>query len=540
LTGDGAGATLGPTSDESLSWIGVGFGEKTSLRLVKSGLALTWSAIGLGCWIGYQLILQNGRLLLRVEALEKRVEQLGVPREAEVPATRVRPSKMAATQPVPAGAQHPRPILHAGDIADRADHASGVNLIGDLSLEGGLGEAARATVNAILRRGIPVSYVEVGHVAYEWDRSRARFPGQEPPGMSSQVRREPDVDQPSRDQARAPDYLSLPRGNRNPINVLCCQPAIVRQVSDRRLDTLTGGKYTVASWVWELPRLPRQWLAQVSRVDEIWVPSRFVRESMLTAADTPVLIVPYAVDVHSSPPCDRAVFGIPENRYVFLFSFDARSHIGRKNPWAVIDAFQHAFGCPARDGPLLVLRARYLDLFPLGRRALERAVARVGGILLEEPYSRRQIDGLMRCADAYISLHRAEGFGLGIAEAMYLGKPVIATNYSGNIDYMTTENSYPVRYHLRPIAEEEHRYQPDPSSRAWYEPGQLWAEPDVTDAALWMEHLYHHQDEGRSRGQRAAAEIRRFCSPEVIGRLIDARLQEIEAMGCERVARSTR
>jgi glycosyltransferase involved in cell wall biosynthesis len=176
----------------------------------------------------------------------------------------------------------------------------------------------------------------------------------------------------------------------------------------------------------------------------------------------------------------------------------------------------------------------------LGRGALNRAVAHVGGILLEEPYSRRQIDGLMHCADAYISLHRAEGFGLGMAEAMYLGKPVIATNYSGNIDYMTAENSYPVRYHLRPIAEEDHRYQPDPGSRAVYEPGQLWAEPDVTDAASWMEHLYHHQDEGRNRGQRAAAEIRRFCSPDVVGQLIDARLQEIEAMGCERLARSKR
>jgi glycosyltransferase involved in cell wall biosynthesis len=206
------------------------------------------------------------------------------------------------------------------------------------------------------------------------------------------------------------------------------------------------------------------------------------------------------------------------------------------------DAFgdHDAIGCPARDGPLLVLRARHLDRCPLGRSVLHRAVAHVGGILLEEPYSRRHIDGLMRCADAYVSLYWAEGFGLGIAEAMYLGKPVIATNYSGNVDYMTADNSYPVRYHIRPIAEEDHRYQPDPGYRALFEQGRLWAEPDVTDAASWMELLYQHQDEGRSRGQRAAAEIRRFCSPEVVGQLIDARLQDIEAMGCERVARSKR
>jgi glycosyltransferase involved in cell wall biosynthesis len=480
---------------------GLTLGQKTSLRLVRGSFALIWSVIGLGCWIGYQLFLQNGRLLLRVEALEKRVEELGAKPEAGAPATHVRPSKSMATEPAPAYAQQPKPIVHAGDIADRAYHASGVNLLGDLNLDAGLGEAARATTTAILRRGIPVSYVEVG--------------------------------QRSREQARDLDDLSLPRGNRYPINVLCYPIDFTRLLSDGRLEELTCGKYTVASWVWELTRLPRQWLSQFSRVDEIWAPSHFVQESMLTAAATPVRIVPYAVEVQGSTHCGRAAFGIPESRYVFLFSFDATSLLARKNPWGVIDAFQHAFGCPTRDGPLLVLRARHLDRCPLARSDLHRAVAHAGGILLEEPYSRRQIDGLMRCADAYVSLHRAEGFGLGMAEAMYLGKPVIATNYSGNVDYMTADNSYPVRYHIRPIAEVDHRYQPDAGYRALFEPGQLWAEPDVSNAASWMEHLYHHQDEGRSRGQRAAAEIRRFYSPEVVGELINTRLQEIEAIICE-------
>jgi len=109
---------------------------------------------------------------------------------------------------------------------------------------------------------------------------------------------------------------------------------------------------------------------------------------------------------------------------------------------------------------------------------------------------------------------------------MYLGKPVIATHYSGNADFMTSENSYPVDYYLRPVTAYDHRFQTE--CLAVYEPGQLWAEPDVEQAAFWMRHIYTHQDEARQRGRRAAVDIRNYCSPAAVGQLIEERLVQIE------------
>ena len=121
----------------------------------------------------------------------------------------------------------------------------------------------------------------------------------------------------------------------------------------------------------------------------------------------------------------------------------------------------------------------------------------------------------MRAADCYVSLHRAEGFGYTLAEAMWLAKPVIATGYSGTLDYMTAENSYLVDYTLVPIGPGHEPYPAD---------GE-WAEPDVEDAARHMRHVFDHPDEAALRGERAACDIRASHAPEVAGRVMAQRLE---------------
>lgn len=380
----------------------------------------------------------------------------------------------------------------------------GVNLIGDLTMAAGLSEATCSTLDAILLNQTPVSYTELRY------QSSMRAVG-----------------------ALNPAYQILPSGSIYPVNLMFYNIDVFFTLSAEKLAAITGNKYTIAFWFWELSRLPLAFCDQVKRVDEIWVASRYSQTAMLTEAQCPVTVIPVPVEVKlPTINLSRSFFKIPEERYVFFYNFSATSSDARKNPWGVIEAFDLAFGSPDRQGPLLVIKAHHLARFPELQIALRAAVARVNGILIEESYTREQMNALLNCANVYVSLHRAEGFGLGMAESMYLGKPVIGTMYSSNADFMDNENSYEVGYRLRRITTADHRYAPHFNDI--YQPGQVWAEPDVRQAALWMQHLYEHPDQGRQHGQHAAADIRSFCSPAVVGKLIEQRLEQIVRQSVKR------
>ena len=220
----------------------------------------------------------------------------------------------------------------------------------------------------------------------------------------------------------------------------------------------------------------------------------------------------------------RDQLGLPADRFIFLFYFDACSILERKNPWAVLRAFQQAFGKPTSD-PLLVFKLNNRDL-TVGREAefglaagimdeLQLALVQVNGLLLDKRLDRATTSVLMASCDCYVSLHRCEGFGLTMAEAMYFGKPCIATGYSGNMDFMTPSNSYPVGYRLVPLAQN------------WgpYEAGDQWAEPEIDHAAALMQQVYTHPAEVARRGQIAAADMRRAYSAAAVGQAIQRRLQ---------------
>ena len=376
----------------------------------------------------------------------------------------------------------------------------GVNIIGDLYAEVGISEAARRLVDAIDFKNISLSYLEKIH--NEWVV------------RPSSVERE--------------KYALMTSGNIHSINLVVRNIGEMLSLSDEELKRLTAGKYTIAYWFWELEQLPKHYIAQIERVDEVWVASQHVQKAFLNASKVPVHVIPVPIELNLEKKFDRKHFGLPEDRFIFFFNFSAASGIARKNPLGVIDAFRAAFAPFSKDGPLLVLKVTGLDIYPQFKTDLQAKVDQVGGLLLGQTFSRDEMNGLLACIDVYISLHRAEGFGLGLAEAMYLGKPVIATRYSSNMDFMNDGNSYLVDYTYRPIKGSDHHY--DPSMKDYFQPDLMsWAEPDLNQAAEYMRGLYHQPQGGLEKGKKAAETIRDIYSKDAVGNRILTRLLELLA-----------
>jgi len=215
---------------------------------------------------------------------------------------------------------------------------------------------------------------------------------------------------------------------------------------------------------------------------------------------------------------DRSHFGLQPGEFVFLFSYDFNSFAARKNPEAVIAAFREAFADGARGVRLLVKSTNGVR-FPDKLAALQRSVADDPRIEVRDGFlSRDEMFGLQNTIDCYVSLHRSEGFGLGMAECMYLGKPVIATGYSGNLDFMNHDNSLLVDCRMVPLHEGDYPY--------WQ--GQHWADPDIAHAAHLMRQVYESREFAQHIGAVAAASIRRSNSKAVCGAAVTARLQEID------------
>lgn len=293
------------------------------------------------------------------------------------------------------------------------------------------------------------------------------------------------------------------------------QMPIARKVLGKEAFT---GHHNIGLWLWELERFPRDWRRAFDLVDEVWTPTSFVHDAIAAATDKPVLRMPAAVELSPPTGMDRAYFGLPPDEFVFLFSYDFNGFASRKNPEAVIAAFQQAFDDHSTKARLLV-KSTNGERFPDRFEALQRSVADDPRIEVRDGFlSRKAMHGLQNAIDCFVSLHRSEGFGLGLAECMYLGKPVIATGYSGNMDFMDRENSLPVDFRMISLHAGDYPY--------WQ--GQQWAEPDVAHAARLMRQVFDNNDLARRIGANAAASIRLHHSRAVCATAITTRLCEID------------
>ena len=366
----------------------------------------------------------------------------------------------------------------------------GVNVFADLRASTGLAEAARRHAMALLDADVDITFNEFNSRAH--NRS---------------------VPSPRR-------LVELRRGKDHPIDLWLLNVNEFDLVPRHAID-----RYAIALWAWEFLDAPPYSHTELARIDELWVVSSFVAETFRIATGKPITVVPNVVDIDWNTPADRARFGLRPDAFVVLFSFSASSSAARKNPFGAIEAFRRAFGTGDRDQAQLVIKAVDLHLFPALRDELAAAVAGAGGVLIEADLPRPAMDSLLASCDVYLSLHRAEGFGLGMAEAMALGKPVVATGYSGNVDFMPPGAAATVGYRLRPITEQDHRLSPMFADH--YRPGQLWAEPDIDQAARWLRRLAASEPLRRNLGARGAEVIQSMCSPKAVGQTMVRRLRRI-------------
>lgn len=283
--------------------------------------------------------------------------------------------------------------------------------------------------------------------------------------------------------------------------------------------TFLKDRYNVCYGAWELETLPT-YLADTRYADEYWGLSTFIADAARKRMDVPVHAFPIPVDLHFPDVlAPRARFGIPEESFAFLFTFSVDSTMARKNPEAVLRAFQAAF--PDPDVPVaLVFKSMIRQASPLNRAVFEafKAIAREDPrvVLIEETLDRDENASLyMRC-DAYVSLHRAEGFGLTMAEAMGYGKPTIGTGYSGNLDFMNDGNSCLVKFD---------RVEMDPT--LYHGQQQVWAEPDAEDAARHMRRVFEDMRFREKIARAGKRTILEDFSRRNVGRKLLERLRQI-------------
>lgn len=267
---------------------------------------------------------------------------------------------------------------------------------------------------------------------------------------------------------------------------------------------------------WELGRFPAAWLPNFAEMDDIWAPSRFIQTALAGRVAKPVIHIPVAIELAPPPVLPREQFGLPACRFLFFYAFDFLSFMERKNPRGVVAAFRAAF--PRRGTAGLVLKCMNGALTPDQLAAFRAEIDGDPDIfLVDATLQRSETLGLIAATDAIVSLHRSEGLGLLIAEAMLLGKPVIATDYSASREFVSDATGYPVGYELVPVREGEYPFHE----------GQVWAAPDVAHAAWLMQRLCEDPVRAVPRVARAADYLRNHHSQIAVARLQAARLHAL-------------
>lgn len=367
-------------------------------------------------------------------------------------------------------------------------HPFGVNIIGYAKGELGIGEDSRMCALSLAEAGVPFAVVNV------------------PTGPGTR-------------QADAWLDACLTEELPYPVNIFCLTGLDTVRLWLERGEALFAGRANIGYWPWELPAWPEAMHDAYRLVDELWVSTAYARDAFAATAPVPVRLMPMAVTVDRMTPRPRSRFGLPEDRFLFLYVFDCNSYLARKNPLAAIAAFREAF--PGTGQPVsLVLKtmnARADD--PRWRALAAAAAADPRIIVMAETLDRGEALGLFAACDAYVSPHRAEGFGRTLAEAMLLGKPVIATAHSGSADFLTPETGFPVPYRLVPVAAGEYPFGD----------GLTWADPDRDGLVAAMRLAHRSPGLARTRALAGRERILAGHNPQVVGAAYLARLRELAA-----------
>lgn len=267
---------------------------------------------------------------------------------------------------------------------------------------------------------------------------------------------------------------------------------------------------SIGYWAWELPEAPPEWSFAARYLSELWTPSEFVSNAFRKTLSVPVKTVPIFVPVNHSA-ADRKRFGFGENEIIFLAAADGRSSFERKNPLGAIRAFQKAF--PDHADVRLLIKTRNLSSFSKFEKTLQGIASKDKRIsILDKSLSADEMAALMASIDVFISLHRAEGFGLPIAEAMAAGKPVVATGWSGVLEFLDEQVGMVAPYALTPVT--------DPFGV--YASTSQWAEPDEAAAAAQLRQLADDATLRRRLGDDARTRIEKDLNGAAYSRALSS------------------
>lgn len=280
-----------------------------------------------------------------------------------------------------------------------------------------------------------------------------------------------------------------------------------------------SNRYVIAQWFWELEMVPDFYNDALCLIDELWVPTDFLRNSFSKMAPANVQIRKMPLPLYSENQMfDNQIrnrLGLSEN-FMFLFVFDYLSVMKRKNPLGLVEAFVKAF--PHNSGPILVIKTINGDLRKAERSQLmERCARRKDIFLIEKDLDRDSLLSLVKTCDVYVSAHRSEGLGFTLAEAMSFEKPVIATGYSGNLDFMNNVNSILIPYSLVAVGD----------NAEGYPPTSFWAEPDLAAVSQAMQKLFINPNLCLTLGREGKQTLKEQFSLEVTGMRMCNRLEEI-------------
>jgi glycosyltransferase involved in cell wall biosynthesis len=283
---------------------------------------------------------------------------------------------------------------------------------------------------------------------------------------------------------------------------------------------ILGARYNILRTYWELPKVPEEWSRYLEPINELWVPNSFVASAFRAVHKGKISTIPVPIDVSRTSVYDRAHFKLSETIFYFLFTFDYYSGAARKNPLGVIRAFTKAFPNPNRKVGLVIKCVGPTDADPDLSQQLAKAPDDDERIrMIHTTMARDEVLSLIEQCDCYVSLHRSEGFGMGMAEALAFGRPVIGTDFSGNQEFLTAETGFPVSCALRKLAPGEYLGGEN----------QYWAEPDLDAAAEQMRRVFADPEEGWRHGTAGRNLIASRYSGDVVARAVQARLAEIKS-----------
>ena len=363
-------------------------------------------------------------------------------------------------------------------------YPKGINLYGFFKAENGLAQGVRMYARALEESGIPHTLLNTDFL--DW------LP---------------------QEDTTFDDRLSAE--NKYAVNVMHVNPDQWQEACGMFPRSQFDGHYNIGIFQWELETAPKDWKPLFDYVDEVWTPSEFTARTMRKETDKPVIPVLYCIETPYDETLTRADFGLKDGDFLVLMMYDSNSYASRKNPGGAIDAFAEAFG-QAPEGAKLVIKIS--NPKPEDLAFIEERLGKNGPyVLMTERMERKKLNALIRLCDVYLSLHRSEGFGLVMAEAMSLGVPTVATGWSSNTEFMNRDVSCLTGYDLIPVNDD---YQFGDGER-------VWADAHVKEAAGYLKRLREDPAYRKQIGEAGQKHIREAFSPEACGEKIRNRLDEI-------------